>query len=99
MTGARNSGKGAASAHGAHLYNADHDLLELVVSDGRVLGIAHTYQHGTTLDGPVPTCLTGGSPPDGCPFDELKLLANHLQVSPLTVGTRSGARRAVSEGR
>src|SRR5437868_4744414 len=59
------------------------------MSGGRVIGIAHTYQHGTTLDGPVPTCLTGGDPPDGCPVDELKLLANHLQVTPFAVGTRN----------
>jgi hypothetical protein len=81
----KQTGTGAVSTYDTVLYNADHDLLELVVSGGRVLGIAHTHQHGTTLDGPVPTCLTGGNPPDGCPFDELKLLSNHLEVSPVSV--------------
>jgi len=71
------------------LYNADHDVMELVESGGRVVGIAHTYQHGTTLDGPVPTCITGGDPPSGCPLDELRLLANHLQIRELSVGDRN----------
>jgi hypothetical protein len=77
------------STYDTVLYNADHDVLELVESGGRVVGIAHTYQHGTTLDGPVPTCITGGNPPDGCPFDELRLLANQLQIQPLSVGGRN----------
>src|SRR5947209_1826309 len=56
------------------LYNADHDLLELVKSSDEVVGVVHTYVRGTTLDGPIPTCLTGGQPPDGCPFDQLTIL-------------------------
>jgi hypothetical protein len=80
---------GGVATYDTVLYNADHDLLELVVLHGRVLGIAHTYQHGTTLDGPVPTCITGGDPPDGCPSDQLKLLANHLEVLPFSAGGRN----------
>jgi hypothetical protein len=81
---------GMVSTFPTVLYNADHDLLELVeAAGGRVLGIAHTYQHGTTLDGPVPTCMTGGDPPDGCPFDEMRLLANHLTVDPVTIDGRN----------
>ncbi|MEA2472611.1 MAG: hypothetical protein QOE06_526 [Thermoleophilaceae bacterium] len=74
------------------LYNAPDDLLELVMSGDRVLSVIHTYVHGTTLDGPVPTCLTGGNPPDGCPFDQLTLLSNHLEVQPVSTG-RGRARR------
>ncbi len=73
------------------IYNAPDDLLELVMSGDRVLAVVHTYIHGTTLDGPVPTCLAGGNPPLGCPFDQLTLLANHLQVQATTVG--KGANR------
>jgi hypothetical protein len=74
------------------LYNARDDLLELIKSGDRVLSVIHTYIHGTTLDGPVPTCLTGGNPPDGCPFDQLTLLANHLDVQPISTG-HGAARR------
>jgi hypothetical protein len=71
------------------LYNAPDDMLELVKSGDRVVGVVHTYVRGSTLDGPVPTCLTGGSPPDGCPFDQLVLLKNHLQVEPFSVDGRN----------
>jgi hypothetical protein len=71
------------------IYNADHDMLELVKDGERVIAVVHTYVRGTTLDGPVPTCLTGGNPPDGCPFDQLTLLANHLQIDPVRVNGRN----------
>jgi hypothetical protein len=74
------------------IYNAPDDMLELVKSGDRVLAVVHTYIHGTTLDGPVPTCLTGGQPPSGCPFDQLTLLSNHLQIAPVSVG-RGATRR------
>jgi hypothetical protein len=75
------------------IYNAEDDMLELVKSGDRVVGVVHTYIHGTTLDGPVPTCIGGGQPPSGCPVDELTLLANHLEVKPISVG-RGAARRS-----
>lgn len=71
------------------IYNAKDDMLELVKSGDRVLAVVHTYVRGTTLEGPVPTCATGGNPPMGCPFDQLTLLANHLQVEPITRGGRN----------
>lgn len=68
------------------LYNAPDDILELVMSGSRVVGVVHTYVRGTTLDGPVPTCLMGGQPPKDCPSDQLTILANRLQVDPVSVG-------------
>lgn len=73
------------------LYNAPGQQLELVKSGDRVVAVVHTYVHGTTLDGPVPTCLSGGDPPSGCPFDQITLLANHLLTNVVTVGR--GTRR------
>jgi hypothetical protein len=64
-------------------------MLELVKNGDRVMAVVHTYVRGTTLDGPVPTCLNGGNPPDGCPSDQFTLLANHLQIDPVRVGGRS----------
>ncbi|MDX6633139.1 MAG: hypothetical protein QOG09_1225 [Solirubrobacterales bacterium] len=74
------------------IYNAPDDMLELIKSGNQVVGIVHTYVHGTTLDGPIPTCITGGQPPSGCPSDQLTLLANHLEIKPISVG-RGKARR------
>jgi hypothetical protein len=71
------------------LYNAEDQQLELVMSGDRVVAVVHTYIHGTTLEGPVPTCITGGNPPDGCPFDQLTLLANHLETVPISRGGRN----------
>jgi hypothetical protein len=71
------------------LFNAKDQQLELVESGGHPAGVIHTYIHGTTLDGPVPTCLTGGQPPGGCPFDEVTLLANHLASIPISIGPRN----------
>ncbi|MDX6699064.1 MAG: hypothetical protein QOE65_2461 [Solirubrobacteraceae bacterium] len=78
-----------ATTYDTVIYNADHDMLELVKSGDAVLAVVHTYVHGTTLEGPIPTCLTGGTAPDGCPFDQLILLANHLQVRPVSAGGRN----------
>jgi hypothetical protein len=74
------------------LYNAKDDLLELIKSGDRVVGVVHTYVRGTTLDGPVPTCIGGGQPPASCPFDQLTLLSNSLQTVRLSVG-HGAARR------
>jgi hypothetical protein len=71
------------------LYNAKDDLLELVKSGDRVVAVVHTYVHGTTLEGPVPTCLGGGNPPSGCPFDQFALLSNRLEVLPMSVRGRN----------
>ena len=76
------------------LFNAADQQIELVESGNALgsYGVVHTYVHGTTLDGPVPTCLTGGEPPDGCPFDQITLLSNHLTVLPVTVGAGASQR-------
>jgi hypothetical protein len=74
------------------LFNAKDQQIELVESGGRAAGVVHTYVHGLTLDGPVPTCLTGGQPPSGCPFDEVTLLSNHLASLPISVGRGSHKR-------
>jgi hypothetical protein len=71
------------------LYNAPGQQLELVESGQRVISVVHTYVHGTTLDGPVPTCVTGGDPPTGCPFDQVTLVSNHLSMRAIRVAHRN----------
>lgn len=82
---------GLTSTYPTVLFNAANEQIELIESAGGRVGVVRTYIHGTTLEGPVPTCLTGGDPPSGCPFDQIILLANHLQTNVMTVGT--GAHR------
>ena len=51
-------------------FNGPEQQIE-VVESGNAVGAngdgPRVYVHGTTLDAPVPTCLTGGQPPTGCP--------------------------------
>jgi hypothetical protein len=76
----------SSATYDSVLENAPGQQLELVTSGSRVLGVVHTYIQGTTLDGPIPTCLTGGQPPSGCPIDQLTLLSNHLQTEAISRG-------------
>jgi hypothetical protein len=79
------TGAGAMTVDGV-AFNADHQFIELFESGGRPVGVVRTYIHGATMDGPVPTCVTGGNPPSGCPFDQLTLLSNYIDVKPISVG-------------
>jgi hypothetical protein len=73
------------------LFNGPDQQIEVIEAGNRLGsdGVVRTYLHGTTLDGPVPTCLTGGQPPSGCPFDQVTLLSNHLTMRAITVNGRS----------
>lgn len=69
-------------------FNGPDQQIEVVESGNAVgsNGVIRAYIHGTTLDAPVPTCLTGGQPPTGCPFDQVTVLSNQLTTMPITVG-------------
>lgn len=73
------------------LFNNADEQVELVKTPAGN-GVVRTSIHGRTLDGPVPTCLTGGQPPSGCPFDQLTLLSNQLATVPVVVASGSGRR-------
>jgi hypothetical protein len=79
---------GGTSTYETVIYNAEDDMLELIKSGDRVISVVHTYVRGETLVGPVPTCLTGGNPPEGCPSDQVTLIANSLHVDRMNVGPR-----------
>jgi hypothetical protein len=67
-------------------FNADHQLIELFEANGRPVGVIRTHARGRMLRGPVPTCLTGGDPPSGCPSDQMVLLSNTIDIGALTKG-------------
>jgi hypothetical protein len=73
-------------------FNADHQLIELFEADGRPVGVIRTHAHGRVLRGPVPTCLTGGNPPSGCPSDQMVLLSNTINIHALSRGHGSARR-------
>jgi len=74
------------------IYNAPRQQAEIAQSGGHTFGVARTYVRADgSADGPVPTCLTGGSPPQGCPFDQVALLSQSLTTRALSTG--HGARR------
>jgi hypothetical protein len=74
------------------LFNADHQQIELVKFGAGGIGVARSSINGTTIDGTVPTCITGGQPPSGCPSDEVEILSQRLTTTPLSVGAGTSRR-------
>jgi len=74
------------------VFNADHEQKELLTADPPSPPVVvHGYIRGNQLDGPVPTCITGGTAPQDCPSDQVSLLRNDITIPPFTSGR--GARR------
>lgn len=73
------------------VFNAPLGQIELIKFRGRTGGIRRATIRGRTIDAPVPTCLNGGQPPDGCRSDHIVVLENELHQRPVSVGR--GARR------
>lgn len=69
------------------IFNAPRAQAEIVQSGGMTFAVARTFfRNDGTVDGPVPTCITGGSPPDGCPTDESALLSQSLTTRAISTG-------------
>jgi hypothetical protein len=69
------------------IFNAPRAQAEIVQSGGKTFGVARTFfRNDGTAEGPVPTCITGGNPPDGCPTDELALLSQSLTTPAISTG-------------
>lgn len=68
------------------IFNGPGEQIELVKFGNAGGAVARSTIVGGTLDGPVPTCLTGGQPPSGCPFDQVTILSQSLTTQPVSVG-------------
>jgi hypothetical protein len=88
-------GKGAATlrqlglgptTYDTVVFNAKDEQLEVIKSGDMVLAVLHTEIRGRTLDATLPTCLSGGQPPDGCPADQTVLLSNYVYTKRITTG-------------
>lgn len=76
----------------ATIFAAPRAQAEIVQSGGMTFAVARTFfRNDGTVEGPVPTCIAGGSPPDGCPTDESALLSQSLTTRAISTG--HGARR------
>ncbi len=63
------------------IFNGDRQQVELLrASPPTPSVVVRGYIRGDDLDSPLPTCISGGSPPDGCPSDQASLLRNQLVI-------------------
>jgi hypothetical protein len=68
------------------IFNGPGQQIELVKFGNGGAGVARSKIDGSTVDAPVPTCLNGGQPPDGCPTDQITILSQSLTVEPVSEG-------------
>jgi hypothetical protein len=81
---------GPPSTYPTSVFNADHAQLELVKSGDRGIAVARsTIDENGNIDGEVPTCITGGTAPSGCPFDQSALISQKLTTEALAAGSRA----------
>ena len=73
------------------VFNAELGQIELIKTMGRTGGVRRAKIEGRTIDAPVPTCVNGGQPPEGCASDQVVVLSNELHQRAVSVGT--GRRR------
>lgn len=69
-----------------------NEQIELLRSGRGGVAAVHGFFRGDDFDTPIPTCLNGGSPPRGCPFDEVALVANQFNIPEYTIGGRTYSR-------
>ena len=74
------------------VFNADQQQVELVNFGPFGLGVARSTIHGNVIDGTVPTCITGGDPPSGCPSDQIRILSQTLTTVPVSSGSGAAQR-------
>lgn len=70
-------------------FNADRQQFQTVKQGDRVMGIVRGFLTEDGLDARIPTCVTGGQPPEGCPDDQARLLRSEFAVPPYVAGGRS----------
>ncbi len=82
------------STYRVTIFNADGEQIQVVeapIGNGAAAVTRGTI-HGSTIEYVIPTCLTGGQPPTGCPFDQTTLLGNTNEFPALTTGSGTSPR-------
>ncbi len=70
-------------------FNDRDQQIETVKQGERVNAVVRGFFTAEGLDALIPTCITGGQPPSGCPFDQSSLVANELVTPAITRDGRS----------
>ncbi len=78
------------------VFNADLGQIELIKFMGRGGGVRRATIEGRRIDAPVPTCLSGGQPPDDCAFDHVVVLSNELHQRPVSTGRGKHRRNLIT---
>jgi hypothetical protein len=73
----------------ARAYNNEGQQVEVVKQGDMVTAVIRGFFTPEGLDALIPTCVTGGQPPSGCPFDQARLVRSELVVPEYTVGDRT----------
>jgi hypothetical protein len=70
-------------------FNDEGQQFQTVKQGEMVSAVVRGYLREEGLDALIPTCITGGQPPEGCPSDQVRLLSSELTVPPYEAGGRS----------
>lgn len=70
-------------------FNETGQQVETVKQGNQVNAVVRGLFTPEGLDALIPTCISGGQPPQGCPFDQARLRASELIVPPLSAGQRT----------
>jgi hypothetical protein len=82
---------GPPSTSQISVFNTAGGLIQLVKSGPFGVAVVRSRFHHGSFRTEIPTCITGGQPPRGCPFDQAVLLASRIVIKKITVGDRSYA--------
>lgn len=70
-------------------FNAADEQFQTVKQGDRVNAVVRGTLRDGELDATIPTCVTGGSPPERCPSDQARLLTSGLELPPFVKDGRS----------
>jgi hypothetical protein len=73
----------------ANAFNADGQQVETVKQGDQVSAVVRGIFTPEGLDALIPTCVTGGQPPEGCPVDQARLVRSELVIPPYSRDGRS----------
>jgi hypothetical protein len=82
---------GPPSTADISVFNVANGVIQLVKFGPFGAAVVRSQFRDGTFRTQIPTCLTGGQPPSGCPFDEAVLLASRIVIRKIVVDGRAYA--------
>jgi hypothetical protein len=80
---------GPPSTSPISVFNTADGVIQLVKFASFGVAVVRSKINGATVRTQIPTCLTGGQPPKGCPFDQAVVLASRLDFKKFHAHGRS----------